>query len=305
MGSIRHLSATRSYLLTSSYIVGRASGCGLQLASRLVSAEHAAFHWTDSGWTVRDLSSSNGTFVDGRRLEAGERMPLGVGARIAFGDPEDVFEMVEDGPPVALVQTPTGERIEAENGLLFLPNPDAPELILSEDVPGHWFAEAADGERRRVKSGQVIQCAGLSWHLTLPEVHNQTWRTDENRLLLRDIGLRFTVSRNEEYVTIAVVQGGQLVADLPHRAHSYLLLTLARARLADQEPDVPASECGWMYIDSITTMLKITASQLNVLIHRARAQLRRADIAGASDLVERRPSTQQVRLGVSRIELDC
>lgn len=50
-------------------VVGRRSACALQIKDTRVSLEHALVQATDQGVHVRDLSSTNGTFVDDRRID--------------------------------------------------------------------------------------------------------------------------------------------------------------------------------------------------------------------------------------------
>ncbi len=54
----------------SPFHIGRGGSNHLQIAGDLtVSRNHAALERTDLGWRVRDLDSSNGTFVNGIRVE--------------------------------------------------------------------------------------------------------------------------------------------------------------------------------------------------------------------------------------------
>ena len=50
-------------------VVGRGPSCMLRIDDRRVSVEHALLQATDDGVCVRDLSSTNGTFVDDRRTD--------------------------------------------------------------------------------------------------------------------------------------------------------------------------------------------------------------------------------------------
>jgi hypothetical protein len=50
-------------------IAGRDPGSDLVLEDPRVSARHARFAWRDSGWTLVDLGSKNGTFVNGAPVE--------------------------------------------------------------------------------------------------------------------------------------------------------------------------------------------------------------------------------------------
>ena len=68
--------------------------CGVVIRDVRVSAVHAAIAPGESGrhWLV-DLSSSNGTFIDGRCIAPGEsgRVPLRVGAKFCLAQVELVF----------------------------------------------------------------------------------------------------------------------------------------------------------------------------------------------------------------------
>ncbi len=65
--------------------IGREDSAGLQLHSRQVSHRHAEIYHED-GLRVRDLGSTNGTFVNGRRVRSRHR--LAAGDIIRFGDIE-------------------------------------------------------------------------------------------------------------------------------------------------------------------------------------------------------------------------
>jgi DNA-binding NtrC family response regulator len=73
-------------------VVGRGSSCALRIDDRRVSSEHALLQATRDGVCVRDLSSTNGTFVDERRtdqvwLTASAILTFGTTSfRVVFGD---------------------------------------------------------------------------------------------------------------------------------------------------------------------------------------------------------------------------
>lgn len=66
-----------------SLVVGRSTDCGLALADELVSRQHCELSWDGRVVTVRDLGSTNGTFVDGspvttpRALTTDQHLQLG------------------------------------------------------------------------------------------------------------------------------------------------------------------------------------------------------------------------------------
>lgn len=72
--------------------VGRLAGCDICLSDANASREHAAFvALPEGGWAVEDLESTNGTFVNGQRVD---RQPLSDGDVIEMG----VTRLVYHGP---------------------------------------------------------------------------------------------------------------------------------------------------------------------------------------------------------------
>lgn len=66
-------------------LIGRSARSDLRLASESVSRNHAAILWTRSGVTIVDLGSTNGTVVEGERIQS---HPLSEGSTFRVGDCE-------------------------------------------------------------------------------------------------------------------------------------------------------------------------------------------------------------------------
>lgn len=66
-------------------VVGRSQDCNLRIASNQVSREHCRIIVTDTAVLVRDLGSSNGTFVNGEPITPHQDVPISSGAQIAVG----------------------------------------------------------------------------------------------------------------------------------------------------------------------------------------------------------------------------
>lgn len=66
--------------------IGRAADNDIVLESKNVSRYHAQLRWVVSNWLVYDLSSTNGTWVDQRRLAPGAAALVCDGLRLRFGD---------------------------------------------------------------------------------------------------------------------------------------------------------------------------------------------------------------------------
>ena len=88
----------RSFGLTKGkYLVGRAAGSDIQLREGSVSSRHARLDRAGGGWRLTDLQSTNGTFVNGRRIRS---VAVNPGDRIRFGDVGMQFS--QDSPQSAL-----------------------------------------------------------------------------------------------------------------------------------------------------------------------------------------------------------
>lgn len=64
--------------------IGRDAANGIVLGDASVSGRHALLTRTARGWKLVDLGSTNGTLVDGRRID-GRGAPLRGGERVTFG----------------------------------------------------------------------------------------------------------------------------------------------------------------------------------------------------------------------------
>lgn len=301
----KHPEGTRSIVL-SPHLVGRSRLANLRMAEPTVSGEHAVLRWIGREWELHDLGSRNGTIVDGRRLAPGERTVLGRGSRIAFGQPDNVWELVDESAPTAVAIASTGDEVGARNHLLALPGEDNPEVVVYRNAAGDWVTERA-GETTRVKDGVSLQVGELSYVLRLPDLFTATWDNAAPAPALAGMTLRFAVSSDEEYVALSARSSTGTI-DLGSRAHHAVLLTLARSRLEDRATrgggnGLPESAEGWVYQDELAEKLAIDETHLNVAVFRCRRQLAEAGIIDAANIIERRRPTREVRLGVSRIEI--
>ncbi len=58
----------RTVRLSGSAQIGRGDGCAIRLSDTYVSQVHARLYGQDDGWFVEDLGSTNGTYLNDRRL---------------------------------------------------------------------------------------------------------------------------------------------------------------------------------------------------------------------------------------------
>jgi pSer/pThr/pTyr-binding forkhead associated (FHA) protein len=74
-------------------IIGRGSECSLRLNSEQVSRRHASIRWDGQRAWITDLGSTNGTRLNGTRLEPRQAHPLSLGDRLELGGPDGQLEV--------------------------------------------------------------------------------------------------------------------------------------------------------------------------------------------------------------------
>ncbi len=90
MALIVRLPNGKTLSFTREFHIGREPGCDVELADSLVSRRHAEVSCATGQWIIRDLQSSNGLFINGKRTDAA---PIGDGVTVVFGT---------DGPAIAM-----------------------------------------------------------------------------------------------------------------------------------------------------------------------------------------------------------
>jgi hypothetical protein len=242
MGIIREAASGRTHGLEPEHVFGRIGPprCSQTLDDPYVSGVHAVLRWTGRSWELKDLNSTNGTYLDGQRVN--EAIPRRVykGSRIGFGTRAGDWEIVETGQPRVTAPPPT----------------------LTVSV--------------RASELATVEAARLQ--------------------------LSFAVSRDEEYVTLQATSGGCQI-DLGARAYHYLLLTLARRRMADAARGFPDTSCGWVDVEELARDRTMAPPRLNVDVFRVRQHFRRLGLVDAESMVERRSRPPQLRIGTGKLSI--
>jgi pSer/pThr/pTyr-binding forkhead associated (FHA) protein len=65
------------------FLIGRAKECALRAGSEAISRRHCAIIHREKGWTVRDLGSRNGTYVNDEKIT--KEVPLNEGDQLRVG----------------------------------------------------------------------------------------------------------------------------------------------------------------------------------------------------------------------------
>lgn len=277
--------------------VGRAEEAWLHLPDEHVSHHHATISFRGGRWWLRDLGSSNGTLVEGKRLPSGQDQALAAGQTIVFGT-EACSYRIEVEAPAAVGRAEDGRFAAAEDGLLRLAGDDGMGLTLFMD-PGalQWMLEDDEGRRRPLEGGR-LRVAGTMWNVELP------YTVDETPLLQRGLDLASAQlvierPRDPEAKVRVTLRSSRAPASFTLGWPGRLLAALAEARLADGAAAPEAR--GWRATSTLAADLGTTEKSLNVATQRLRSAFSRAGLEHAIDLVEVRP--KQRRLGTDRVEL--
>ena len=305
MGLLLDTRSGRLITLSARALVGRSSACSVLIDDPRASAEHAAIAWSGEHWEVRDLGSLNGTWLDGRRLTAGERAPLQRDSRLAFGGGDAwILADVRPAGPAARNEA-TSEIVHSTSGLLALPSADEPRATIFRRADGQWLIELGS-ELRTLADRDRLDLDSAAWLVFLPGELGplpDTLEAEGSPLVLGAITLSFAPSLDEEHVDVRVRTDDGNERLLPPRSSHYMLLTLARARIKDAQDGVAPDEQGWIYSTDLADMLQYTAERLNLEIFRCRTLFARLGCVDATQLIERRASSRQLRIGTARLHV--
>lgn len=303
LGRIERVGSGEAFLLRSHLLFGRSAACDVRINEARVSGEHARLRWTGSTWEIRDLGSKNGTFVGGKRLAAGDCAPLLVGDTIGLGgagSPAPMFVLTNASAPVVSARLPNSKAARfAANGMLTLPNDDFPLVTIVEGREGQWMIEDSDAVREAV-DGESLLVGDETWILDVPGVAISTVAVESLVLAIENISLRFLVASNGQNFTLTIVCPGKEIQVEPEKHHS-LLLELARTR--QDLTSTPLEEQGWLDRSELCRKLGFDDQRLNAAVHQVRKQFAALGIQGAANIIERKPGTKWVRLGVENVEV--
>lgn len=286
-------------------LVGRAAYCAVRLTDEKVSAEHASIYYDKGAWYLRDLASTNGTFIDGLRVELGRKNPLSRGTEIGFGVQSPAWVFKYDEPPrMRLRRVSDASTLEPLGGLLVLPTEDRPLLTLYQSQEA-WIEER-EGVTRALTDNSTLDCEDERYVVELPPVGGETAQTGLVRTngwaAFDELTLGFEVSRDREAISL-LVNYGEDCRVVSNRAYHEMLLILAEERLRSLEQGASEMEQGWIHNDELCRRVAGDMSKINVDVFRARQQLDQLGIIDAHRIVERRSSTRQLRFGTALVSI--
>ena len=134
------LADSNGFELRGSMLLGRSKECDICIPASHLSRKHAKFTVTATGLHVEDLGSSNGTFINGKRIE---RVALHHGDEVSFdtlrfrvesiNETEDVTSLRPALDETQIRQAVTNEQVNAKRSPPVRPRAPTPKPAASKD----------------------------------------------------------------------------------------------------------------------------------------------------------------------------
>jgi hypothetical protein len=291
-------STESTHALKPYHVFGRSSQhADSLLTANNVSLIHACARWSEQHWTLTD-QSRNGSYVNGERLVKDHPLRLKEGDEICFGSLDAASWRVVDvaEPADLLLPLCLGLATITLKAFQNLPDDEHPKACLYRAPNRQWMKETSDGVVP-LNDGDLVNVDGAAWRLACTPEPPDTIAASAIIPFMK-----FQASLDEEHVFLTLARG-RSVLELGERTHHYLLLLLARQRLADIALGFDANSQGWIDFDQLVRMLRLDKAHLNIQIFRLRKQFEQAVAQGLidQDFIERRRGG--VRLGKVGIEI--
>ncbi|MEL6184449.1 MAG: FHA domain-containing protein [Myxococcota bacterium] len=298
MGELVEWGTERRIPLASSTLVGRSPSAWLRPDTPHVSDAHALIVWRGSRWWVRDLSSTNGTLLDGRRLTAGGDEPLSSGSELVFGAERATYRLESaSAPQPVAVEVGTERYVTGDGHVLALEKAAESATLFLDPTQGVWMVELAHGER--VTASGRVTVGGAEFLIKLPEGVDETpMQVQRPHLQTTHFTLQVPADPNEK-VGI-VLRAGRETRRLRLGWPGRLLAVLATAYRDDARR--PEEERGWRSTEALAEAMGSSRRGLNVATQRLRQALSGEGLEGAVDIVQVRPGAR--RLGPVRVEVE-
>jgi adenylate cyclase len=163
-------------------VVGRAAECDLSIQDPTVSRRHAEVALVDGELRIQDLGSTNGTFLNGRKVKDALAP---AGARVAFG--KVIFDVLRDQLPVPLPAVLTGEDALDATILRQVP------VQGPADIASRLGAPTGGPSLLRIGGASLAERQGRKLALLLDIAKELAQQTRIDRLLDKVVSLTFQV----------------------------------------------------------------------------------------------------------------
>jgi hypothetical protein len=266
--------------------IGRAPGSDLVVTDSQVSWTHATV-WQDQGRVfIRDLGSSNGTFVNDRRLGSGEAAPIAATDKVRLGgtvhldlregsvvtEPSRglLIEHIASGVSVPVAAPRFNIGSDPRSDLRLADGPAQAATLIVHDDGEVWMGSG--DSLAPVPIDTPFDVAGHSLRLRATDDHRPP-TVVPNHVLYPYV---LTVESKGPSARLEHIGSGTAyVADTGHRAVLLYLLGMRYAR--DRADGLAEAKCGWSEDQEVQSGIwgkNRDANKYHVLLHRLRADLR-------------------------------
>ncbi|MEN0065030.1 MAG: FHA domain-containing protein [Myxococcota bacterium] len=279
------------------YSIGRGPGNDLVVPDGMVSWEHLKVWSERSTVWVSDAGSTNGTFVNGSRIRG--TVQLNEGDKITVGSLELHLQLhgehtgnteVDNKGSVALEELSTKLQHPFRSNRFTIGSAEDADLRIRGALP--YAVEFAihgpddiwmmvDNDDLPVEIGKTFEVAGMEFRLVRVE-DNQRQPTIQPVRDRFPYALRATLDGPTGPVAeLSNLRDGTRVR-VEAETRAVLLYLLGRRVAEDHRSDVPKDEVGWIPDDDVIVGvwgragLPDGANRLKVLVHRLRAEIRKA-----------------------------
>ncbi len=305
------------WFMRASQWIGRDQRCELRIHAGGVSACHATLTWADPEWILRDLNSTNGTFVNGVRLGQ-EKCAVVDGDELQFGKTEQ-WEVEDAGPPgLLLIAADSSEElhVSTRTGIAVLPSAAAASLTVMRTISGAWHAETAD-DTWALAHGDELRFGDRVFRALIPTLDLRTTDVDldHDENSLANAWIEIAVSDREEEADMTLRVGGRSHR-IVDRVPLYLLVLLARARKGPPhtighdtgsakplEGEASTDADGWLTVGEACRQLAASPELLNLHVFRVRECLRDLGITNANQIIERRKGRLRIGIDPARLRI--
>ncbi len=308
MARIKHQSRNLERYLRGHHVFGRDTHyADITLGDAHCSRVHAVVEWDGKHWTLKDVSR-NGTWLNERPLESNLPAVLDVGSLVRFGSPSaDAWRVTDLAPPADLLvgETADAETVSLEDYLL-VPEESNAYTLIHDSGRGGWLLYSADAAEELggpYAHGNEIVLGNHRWRIFQADTHSPTVNQHLPFAAQPALHLVARLSGDEESTELTAVYGADSY-ELGDRAHHYLIAHLARLKAHDLSTGNDPLIAGWVEKDRLSRDLGLSATHLNLHIHRAEKHLHQklhVDAGIARGLFDKQRG--RLRLGAASCEV--
>ncbi len=305
MSILKNISTHNKLVLKNYHTVGRSKTSALCLPHQDISKNHAAIAWENGAWYLKDYSR-NGTMV-GQKLYHHQTAKLEKDAIIRFGsDSQDTWQLTSDTAPTSyLIGTDKElQLIKLDQDHIAYPDAENPLVSFFKSPSMIWMIDDNESTRRLIHGTQYL-IEDKQWTFFENEPMAETF---DHASVTREARLDCYLSADEETVEIKIVIN-DLEMSLGEKVYNFLLLLLARQRLADKAADLPEREQGWLFVEPLLGDLskelfrEVDVYYFNVMIHRFRDHVKQLKPYGHlfTNIIERKRGKIRLNYSIIRI----